>query len=405
MEGIGSGVPSYVWDVMAALAGAGRRGYPVGGCVRDLLRGVTPHDFDMTTDATPEEMPTIFADFRVIPTGLRHGTVTVLSKGHPVEVTTHRTDGTYTDARHPDAVTFTTDIVADLARRDFTVNAMAWHPETGIIDPHGGRADLAAGIIRAVGEPAARFAEDALRILRCFRFAAQLDFEIDPATAAGAAAMAEGLSHVAAERIFAELVRLLIAPAAERGLTAMERAGCLPLVFGGLLPDRARFSALPALPPEAELRLSALLLGHTPEEARALCRTLKTPNAFADKVAAYLAAAGESLPKTPCAARRYVCRHFGGFEGGLCLMAVAPSEREEALALCRRVLRDGTAVELRRLAVNGRELQALGIAPADTGRVLSALQELVWQTPEKNKKPLLLEAAADLWKEKENRYV
>ena len=168
--------PSYVKTLAARLAAADKRAYPVGGCVRDLLRGVTPNDFDMTTNATPEEIMAILFDLRVVPTGIAHGTVTVIVEEHAVELTTHRTDGTYHDSRHPDSVTFTDDLTEDLARRDFTVNAMAFDLEANtVIDPFGGKWDLENGIIRAVGDPTARFLEDALRILRAFRFAAKLD--------------------------------------------------------------------------------------------------------------------------------------------------------------------------------------------------------------------------------------
>ena len=173
MTDVAAYIPDYVKCVFDTLQQNGREGYLVGGSLRDILRGIAPNDFDMTTNATPDEMLQIFQGWRVIPTGLKHGTVTVLSDGHPIEITTHRTDGTYSDSRHPDEVTFTTSLAEDLARRDFTVNAMAFCEKTGLVDLFGGIADLQNGILRAVGEPEKRFSEDALRILRCYRFAAQ----------------------------------------------------------------------------------------------------------------------------------------------------------------------------------------------------------------------------------------
>ena len=155
-EAIGARVPAYVRAVMDALEKNGHRGYLVGGCLRDILLSKTPHDFDLTTDATPDEMLEIFADFRVIGTGLKHGTLTVLSEGKPVEVTTHRVDGDYKDARRPESVSFTRRLAEDLSRRDFTVNAMAWRAEEGLVDLFDGRRDLEAGIIRAVGDPVTR---------------------------------------------------------------------------------------------------------------------------------------------------------------------------------------------------------------------------------------------------------
>lgn len=392
---IAAKIPQYVHTVLEVLRRGGKHGYLVGGSLRDILRGVTPHDFDLTTDATPDEMCEIFADFRVIPTGLRHGTVTVLSEGHPVEITAHRTDGTYTDSRHPDGVAFTADLFTDLARRDFTVNAMAWSKETGLVDRFGGQADLAAGILRAVGDPETRFREDALRILRCFRFSAQLDFNVDPATAKGAAATVTGLANISVERIFDELTRTLSAAAAEKGLRGMLTAGAFPYVFYDCPPDVTVFPLLQALPPEAALRMAALLHRAPTDSLRALMRRWHTSNTFAGGVLAYTAALTQSTPQTPYEARRFVCRHYPHFEGGLLLRAALFGEdTAAALALCRKVLRDGTAVELRRLATNGKELQEeLGILPQKTAAMLARLQDAVWQEPAKNRREALLNEA------------
>ena len=165
---------------------AGYEAWIVGGCVRDVLLGRTPTDYDLTTSALPEETEAVFAGERLIETGLQHGTVTVVLEGVPLEITTYRVDGGYTDARHPDGVTFTRSLREDAARRDFTINAMAYAPGEGLQDFFGGQADLSAGVIRAVGEPDRRFQEDALRILRAIRFASVLGFELDPETDAAA---------------------------------------------------------------------------------------------------------------------------------------------------------------------------------------------------------------------------
>ena len=207
-----------VQAVLDRLGDAGFEAYAVGGCVRDCLLGLPPHDGDVTTAATPEETMTVFEDTPVIPTGLPHGTVTVLMDGVPVEVTTFRTETTYSDHRHPDGVAFARSLDDDLARRDFTVNAMAYHPATGLVDRFGGQDDLARRVIRCVGDPDTRFAEDALRILRALRFASQLDFEIEPATADAARRMSGTLAHVSAERLYAEMTRLLVGPGAGRVL-------------------------------------------------------------------------------------------------------------------------------------------------------------------------------------------
>ncbi len=394
---IQSRIPSYVNDIFALLTQNGKRGYLVGGSLRDILRGAEPHDFDLTANATPEEMLSIFKGLRTIPTGLAHGTVTVISGGHAIEITTHRTDGAYTDSRHPDNVLFTDDIVKDLARRDFTVNAMAWSRETGLIDPFDGKKDLACGLLRAVGDPKARFNEDALRILRLFRFAAKLDFQIEEKALSAAATCASRLADISVERIFAELSQTVIAPAAKKGLHALLHTGCAPYVFFDQCPDQSALDALKKLPAEAPLRLAALLHGYTPTALSALAKRWHAPNAFAESLAGTAAAFHSPPPTTAFEARRFVCTNYPHFEKGLLLRAALYQENEaEAIALCRRVLADGTAIEVRRLAVNGRELQELGVRPAKTGLLLSRLQELVWEKPERNRRITLLALARDI---------
>ena len=198
--------------LLDALHGAGYAAYAVGGCVRDSLLGLTPHDWDLCTSALPRQVLDRFGKEQCIPTGLQHGTVTVKYGGKLYETTTFRTEGSYSDGRHPDSVAFVPDVKEDLARRDFTINAMAYAPGKGIIDLYGGRDDLAAGMIRCVGDPAQRFAEDALRILRALRFSARLGFALDEATAAAALQARDTLQSVSAERIYTEIDGLLGAP-------------------------------------------------------------------------------------------------------------------------------------------------------------------------------------------------
>ncbi len=395
---IAARIPPYALAVMEALEHAGHRGYLVGGSLRDLLRGEDPHDFDMTTDATPDEMVEIFRGYRVIPTGLKHGTLTVLSEGQPIEVTTHRVDGAYADSRRPDSVSFTRRLADDLSRRDFTVNAMAYHPAVGLVDLFGGREDLASGILRAVGDPATRFAEDALRILRAFRFSAQLDFAIAPATLAGAAAQKEGLLRISGERIFSEITRLLEAPRALRGLEALFAAECEKYVFFDTVVPLNRANMLEKLPADAALRLAFLLRGADELAVRTLCRERwRSSNAFADRVCGLLRVATSALPQSEYEARRLVCGAWQQWEDALLLREADGEDVTEARLLCRRVSKNGTAVELRRLAVNGKELQEkTGVRPEWTGALLLRLQELVWQEPARNKKATLLELAAAL---------
>ena len=267
----------FQWDVRAleildTLERAGHQAVLVGGCVRDALLGREPHDYDAAVSAPPEEiLAACRSKFKCIPTGLAHGTVTVVHSGLPVEVTAFRKEGTYSDHRHPDRVEYTSRLEEDLARRDFTVNAMAWD-RSGLIDPFGGQADLAAGVIRCVGEPDRRFQEDALRVLRGLRLAAQLDFRLEGETAAAIRRNTPLLSYVAWERIQAEFLRLLCCPGAERILLDFPETVCqiVPELTPAVGFDQKNphhcydvythsVKALGQVRPEPALRLAALL--------------------------------------------------------------------------------------------------------------------------------------------------
>lgn len=211
--------PKYIFKAIEHLEHNGFDAYAVGGCVRDRLMGHTPNDWDMTTSATPEQTMAAFKGFRTIPTGLKHGTVTVIIGSHPIEITTMRIDGAYADNRHPESVSFTKRIEDDLSRRDFTVNAMAYNPKTGIVDPHGGRDDLKNCIIRCVGNADTRFNEDALRILRAVRFACVLGFDIEKETSESIIRNRALLSKISSERIRVELIKLLCGKNVEKVLS------------------------------------------------------------------------------------------------------------------------------------------------------------------------------------------
>lgn len=202
-------LPASIQRALAQLNDAGYEAYVVGGCVRDSLMGKAPADWDITTSALPTDIMRVFSDFRTIATGLQHGTVTVIIDNTPLEITTYRVDGLYADGRHPDSVTFTTRLDEDLKRRDFTINAMAYHPDRGLIDPFNGQMDLQAKTIRCVGTPIQRFTEDALRILRALRFSAVLGFDIEATTADAIHCLASALSCVSIERITSEFKRLI----------------------------------------------------------------------------------------------------------------------------------------------------------------------------------------------------
>ena len=283
--------------LLDALHGAGHAAYAVGGCVRDSLLGLDPHDWDLCTSARPEQVMALFGEEKCIPTGLQHGTVTVKQGGRLYETTTFRTEGAYSDGRHPDAVCFVPDVREDLARRDFTINAMAYSAEEGLIDPFGGRDDLAAHRVRAVGEPERRFEEDALRILRLYRFAARFGFAIDPATGVAARALGPHLDCVSAERIQEELLKLLAAPRPGSYLEPAVLAVILPELEPEKQPERFAelCRTIDRIEPTVEnvpARLAALLCPLGEAGARKALRKLKCSNALTDEVTALEREAG-----------------------------------------------------------------------------------------------------------------
>jgi tRNA nucleotidyltransferase (CCA-adding enzyme) len=282
-------IPSPVLDVLRRLRELGFAVYLVGGCVRDMVRGVPPKDFDVTTSAHPHEVQAAFK--KVIPTGIQHGTVTVVIGGTHVEVTTFRSEGDYHDGRRPSTVKFESDITEDLSRRDFTINAMAYDPiSRDLVDPFGGQADLQAHVIRCVRDPHERFSEDGLRPMRAVRFAAVLGFTLEPATRAAIPPTLPVFRKVALERVREEFVKVLLSPRAESGLVLLAETGLLEV----FLPELARAdseaarlarAAAHAAPAEAELRLAALLADLvTGPQARDIGIRLKFPNKVAETV-------------------------------------------------------------------------------------------------------------------------
>ena len=226
-------LPASVSQLISRLESAGYEAYAVGGCVRDMICGRTPHDWDLCTSAMPWETKACFLDCTMLTIGEKHGTITVLWNGEPYEITTYRVDGTYTDCRRPEEVTFVRSLEEDLRRRDFTMNAMAYHPERGLVDLCGGRDDLAAGVLRCVGDPERRFSEDALRILRGLRFAACYRLALEPETAAAAVRLAPLLGRIAVERIDTEFQKLLLAD----GDAAAEILRQYPTVWNTIFPE------------------------------------------------------------------------------------------------------------------------------------------------------------------------
>lgn len=391
--------------LLTRLHTAGHAAYAVGGCVRDSLLGQTPHDWDLCTSATPEQVLELFGKAHCIPTGLQHGTVTVKHGGELYEITTFRTEGAYSDGRHPDHVAFVPDVKEDLARRDFTINAMAYNAEEGLIDPFGGQNDLAAGIVRAVGEPQRRFEEDALRILRLYRFAARFGFAIDPATGQAARALCRHLDCVSEERIAEELSRLLAAPAPGAYLEAEVLAVIFPELDAAELPESRRI--LDALEPGMEhvpVRLAALLCPLGEVGARAALRRLKCSNALTGTVATLVREAAAEMPGAALTltARRFLSRYdLATITDLTALCSAQHPEQAEAFAALQqeaaRLVETNACCRINQLAVNGRDLMDAGIRPGPgLRRVLDALLEQVLTEQLPNEKAALLAAAAQV---------
>ncbi len=391
--------------LLTRLHAAGHAAYAVGGCVRDSLLGQTPHDWDLCTSATPEQVLELFGEAHCIPTGLQHGTVTVKHGGELYEITTFRTEGAYSDGRHPDHVAFVPDVKEDLARRDFTINAMAYNAEEGLIDPFGGQSDLAAGIVRAVGEPQRRFEEDALRILRLYRFAARFGFSIDPATGQAARALCRHLDCVSEERIAEELSRLLAAPAPGAYLEAEVLAVIFPELEAAELPESRRI--LDALEPGMEhvpVRLAALLCPLGEAGARAALKRLKCSNALTGTVATLVREAAAGMPGAALTltARRFLSRYdLATITDLTALCSARHPEQAEAFAALQqeaaRLVETNACCRINQLAVNGRDLMDAGIRPGPgLRRVLDALLEQVLTGQLPNEKAALLAAAAQV---------
>ena len=423
--------------LLDALHAAGYAAYAVGGCVRDSLLGRTAHDWDLCTSALPQQVMELFGTEQCIPTGLQHGTVTIKYGGQLYETTTFRTEGSYTDGRHPDEVQFVPDVREDLARRDFTINAMAYNEAEGLVDPFGGQADLQNGLLRAVGEPQQRFTEDALRILRLYRFAARFGFALDAATARAARQLAPHLDCISAERIQEELAKLLAAPQPGAYLEPAVLAVVLPeLTPAALEAAKPVVDACPAGEKNLPVRWAALLGALGEADTRRVLKRLRCSNACIEETAVLVRETAEQgvcrsfsedrpLGWDPAAAgsragdgmARFVSEekasahpgdiHIRQFLGryGLCtverLCALCAALRPQAAPACalaaqraRQLEADGVCCRVSQLAVNGRDLMAAGI-PAGPAlrRVLEALLDGVIRAEYPNEKPALLAAA------------
>lgn len=432
--------PISVMKIIETLEQAGFEAYAVGGCVRDSLLGRNPSDWDITTSARPEQVKALFS--HTIDTGIRHGTVTVMLEHVGYEVTTYRIDGEYEDSRHPKEVIFTPLLTEDLKRRDFTINAMAWNPRAGIIDEFGGMEDLDEGIIRCVGSPEERFSEDALRMMRAVRFSAQLGYEIEPTTKAAIRKLAPNLTHVSAERIQVELVKLVesmhpdyLRVAYETGITRVvlpEFDLCMETEQHNphhcyTVGEHMLHSML-AVSSNRYLRLAMLLHdiakpekkktdeqgidhfhGHqeaSEEMAKVILRRLKFDNETIRIVSRLIGFHDYRFPAERRSVRRAVWKVGEDLFPMLLqvkeadTMAQSLYEREEKLEwiakvekLYREILKDRECLSLKDLAVTGRDLIRAGCAPGpELGRILNEMLQDVLEHPEHNNKEYLLQS-------------
>ena len=434
-------LPENIKNCIDLLEKAGFAAYAVGGCVRDACLGLTPHDYDLCTSALPAQTEEVFRDYRLVLAGEKHGTVTVLTKGGPVEITTFRTEGGYRDNRHPDWVKFVPDIEGDLARRDFTINAMAYSPKRGFSDPFGGREDLKNHILRSVGDPVSRFREDSLRILRGVRFAARFDLTPEENTLNAMLSQAGLMEHLARERVFDELCKLLLVAKAEditrfAPLLAAVIPGLAPMIgFDHHSPHHAydlithTAHVVEGVPPTLPLRWAALLhdtgkvttftrdatgrghfYGHARDSAAmadTILRRLKAPTALREEVVTLIGRHMTRLQPERKLLRRQVSKFgFPVVESQLTLQeadmgskGTGEDDGSAVFSAVRGLLAELKAEDaclcLKDLAVNGNDLMALGYRGKAIGTCLNALLEQVVDERLPNEKNALLAFAAE----------
>jgi len=381
-------LPAYALDVIRCLEANGFEAFVVGGCVRDSLMGVEPGDWDVCTSATPEEMQRCFAGYRVIETGLKHGTLTVRSHGENVEITTYRLDGEYKDHRRPEKVEFVRKLELDLMRRDFTVNAMAYSPQAGLIDLFGGQDDLRSRVIRCVGSAQTRFEEDALRLLRALRFAARFDFSIEPTTSAALWAKADLMAAIAAERIFVEWKKLLAAPASRRIL--MEYAGLFEKWIPGLCASRVQqMDFWDRLPPRADLRTGLLT-----DQPDILCKALKTDAAFKNRVSRFVICRDEPLPDSPTMVMRFLAASGeNAYEDRLDYARAREEDIRPCVTARRQAEAEGRVWKVEDLAIGGHDLLEMGLKGPALGELRKTLLEAVMKGRLPNEKNALTDMA------------
>lgn len=391
-------LPKHIKSILDRLDGAGFDAYVVGGSLRDALLGRDANDWDIASSALPDEVISLFSDKHVIPTGLKHGTVTVISDGEPVEITTFRIDGEYSDLRHPESVSFARRVEDDLARRDFTVNAMAYNEKRGLVDLFGGQHDLKSKIIRCVGDPEKRFQEDALRIMRAFRFASQLGFEIHPDTLNAAHKMGGGLESVARERIGAEFLRLI--GGREPSGALLEMGSILNMILP-ISIDTQRIETVSALECDAVSRLAFLLCGATDERLNDASHLLRLSSKQEQRLKKLTSppTKDELDGLTPSGARRILANYGEDSVNAAKISVLLYGSDGNSVALLRRIEEEHPCISLSDLAISGTDLIKENIAEGKLiGEILHALLDAVIEAPSLNERQALLDLAKRLSK-------
>ena len=361
-------IPSGAKLLISRLNENGYRADIVGGCVRDVLLGREPNDFDITTSALPDEMKRVFADMRTIETGIKHGTLTVLVDSEPYEITTYRFDGEYTDNRHPDSVTFTRELSGDLSRRDFTVNAMCYNEADGFTDLFDGASDLEKRLIRAVGDPEKRFSEDALRILRAIRFAATLGFAVEESTAAAVHKLSHLLLNVSAERIFVEWKKLIGGPSAHGILSEFSDviSVVIPELSGMRLPSPDRFL-------EAGETIRELSLFASAEDFASAMARLRSDNKRKNHGVAVLSNINADISDTPAIHRLLVAVGPDAVRDIILLRKLRGEDMTAASEILDSLINEGVPYRISDLKIGGNELSEIGIRGRDIGITLARL--------------------------------
>ena len=384
--------PKYVKKALNRIEEVGYEAFIVGGAVRDVMLGRDVNDYDVTTSALPEQTAEIFSDLHVIMTGLKHGTVTVVVDRHPIEITTYRIDGDYKDSRHPEGVIFARSIDADLARRDFTVNAMAHSEKRGLIDLFGGKADLEAKLIRAVGEPERRFSEDALRIMRAFRFASKLGFDIEENTLAAAERCRDGLRNISTERKTAELEGIFLGVGVKKALCLMKEARIFDVIAPDINLDVSRLERVCELPRDFACRMAFCLIGE--KNADTYISSLRLPNAVSSRIRKLILLSENRLDADTAPKLRRLMARAGTELPHLLEIKKLLGENTAGIAERADEIKErGDCLGISSLALDGRDLSAMGMRGKEVGETLDYLLDKVLDFPELNQKAELLKLA------------